>query len=228
MPTTIPGAARSTSWNVQLYVDFKLIAGVLQHSDLINVADLAHELELCLDLDENDALWQPALLPRATESADRRFIVLDHQDEHPISTPSKVDAYTHLISYLRTAADSFETSVFDSPEVLNIAAVRKKHRITFNSPSPRKSSPSSPGQANNPDEPRKFKGNFRDNVLDFTYTCVITGKGTSWFSRGVGPDLEAAHIVPQIHWHTFPISSDGPEFTKTIDQLTSAWTLTWE
>lgn len=135
MTTTIPGAARCTSWNAHLYVDSKLIAGVFQRSDLISVADLAHELDLCFILDKPDGLWQPALLPRAALSADRSLIVLDHQDESPIPTPSKVDAYTfvfhsssrcanrdrhslegtqHLLSYLGTAANSFQTSVFDA------------------------------------------------------------------------------------------------------------------
>lgn len=112
---------------MQLFIANKATAGVFQRSDLLTIADLAHELELCFIIDKPDG-WQLALLTKATESADRSLIILDRQSESPLPTPSKFDHYTlvfhsssqckgrdrhclegihHLLSYLGTAANSF-------------------------------------------------------------------------------------------------------------------------
>lgn len=95
MTTIITGAARSNSWNIELFIEDKAIAGVFQRNDLLTIADLAHELELCFIIDQPDG-WQLALLPKATESADHSLIILDYQDETPLPTPSEVDHYTFI------------------------------------------------------------------------------------------------------------------------------------
>lgn len=51
-----------------------------------------------------------------------------------------------------------------------------------------------------PEEAYPYIDSFRTNILANCCTCVISGKGKSWFLGGtVGPGIEAAHILPQIH-----------------------------
>ncbi|KUI67527.1 hypothetical protein VM1G_02580 [Cytospora mali] len=175
--TTITGAARSNSWNVQLFIENKAIAGVFQRSDLLTIADLAHELDLCFIIDKSDG-WQMALLPRATEPADRSLIILDHQGETPLPTPSKVDQYTLVfhsssqcktrgrhtledscIRYMETPARRADPRYLEigeqSPAFQGVPPMRKKRRSSSSSTKSWNSSPSSPAKMDdNPDEPR--------------------------------------------------------------------------
>lgn len=88
---------RYQSWNVQIFVDSKLVAGLYQRDNLLRVADIAHEVELCLIFDKpaDDTPWQPALLPMNTTSS---LIILNHQDELPFPTPMADDIknYTYV------------------------------------------------------------------------------------------------------------------------------------
>jgi hypothetical protein len=46
---------------------------------------------------------------------------------------------------------------------------------------------------------------FRSNVLTNGPTCALSGMGKSWLCGGVaGLGIEAAHVVPQNHWYTYP------------------------
>lgn len=89
---------RYQSWNVWIFVGSKRVAGVYQRANLLRVADIAHELELCLIFDKPDdgTLWQPALLPKDTTS--HSLIVLDHEDKLPFPTPTPKDIgdYTYI------------------------------------------------------------------------------------------------------------------------------------
>ncbi|KUI57053.1 hypothetical protein VP1G_04349 [Cytospora mali] len=71
---------RRASWNVQIFVKDKIVAGVYQRDNLLSVADIAHELELCFVFDkpDSDTLWQPALLPKEPASRGLGLIVLNH------------------------------------------------------------------------------------------------------------------------------------------------------
>ncbi|KUI70864.1 hypothetical protein VM1G_06474 [Cytospora mali] len=86
---------RSTSWNVEIFVGSKPIAGVYQSGDLLRVADMAYELELCLIFDKPDAAapLQSALLQRGTTN--HSLIILDHQDERPFPTPTPLGESTY-------------------------------------------------------------------------------------------------------------------------------------
>lgn len=83
---------RIQSWTVQIWVGRKRVAGVYQRDNLLSVADIAHELELCLVFDKPGTPWQPALL----DTASKRLIVLDYQDNLPFPTPDDLRDYTYV------------------------------------------------------------------------------------------------------------------------------------
>jgi hypothetical protein len=70
---------------------------------------------------------------------------------------------------------------------------------------------------------------FRSNVLTNGYTCAFSGIGKSWLFGGVaGPGIEAAHVVPQLHWHTYPC--DDTMRVADINkpsEMKQAWLRTW-
>lgn len=98
---------RSTSWNVQIRVGPKCIAGVYQRDDLLRVADIAHELELCIVIDKPDTATplQSALLPSGTSN--HNLIVLDHQDEDPFPTPppDEIREYNYVFHSCQCSRD---------------------------------------------------------------------------------------------------------------------------
>lgn len=97
-------AQRASSWNVEVWGNNSFcVAGVYQRDDLLSVADIAYELDLCLiferpDDDDNAALWQPALLRRDPDPDTNGFIVLDQQDNSPFPTPTlgEVIGYSYV------------------------------------------------------------------------------------------------------------------------------------
>lgn len=68
---------------------------------------------------------------------------------------------------------------------------------------------------------------FARNVLQICdQGCVITGK--SIYGGAAGPGLEAAHIVPQTQWNTYPINNNNEMADPDlVDQLELAWKCTW-
>ncbi|KUI70963.1 hypothetical protein VM1G_06570 [Cytospora mali] len=126
-----------------------------------------------------------------------------------------------------------------SLESFGLAPLRKKRRSASGSTLSQTSSPS-PTKTDIPDEvylprtevisqdeARPYIDSFRSDVLAVSDTCVITGKGKTWFSRLVGPGIEAAHIVPQIQWNTFPLDSDNNVAGSNPQKLRRAWLATW-
>ncbi|KUI70362.1 hypothetical protein VM1G_06254 [Cytospora mali] len=86
---------RSQSWNVQIWVGTRRVAGIHQRDSLLRVSDLAHELDLCLIFDKpDDSLLQPALLRKAAGLTD--LIVLNYQDDSPFPTPLPNDIWDYL------------------------------------------------------------------------------------------------------------------------------------
>lgn len=80
-----------------------------------------------------------------------------------------------------------------------------------------------------PDVARAKISTFRSNVLSSGKTiCAISGKGRSWIGGLVGTGIEAAHIIPQIHWAVYPLAGD-----LDLDHITEqakreiAWRRTW-
>ncbi|KPM34281.1 hypothetical protein AK830_g12289 [Neonectria ditissima] len=73
---------------------------------------------------------------------------------------------------------------------------------------------------------------FRQNCLTLASRCAVTGMGGSWCAHpGIGPALQACHIVPQQQYHTYPDleaagQQDGIE-TASASRLEEAWKHTW-
>ncbi|KAI8664761.1 HNHc domain-containing protein [Fusarium sp. Ph1] len=63
-----------------------------------------------------------------------------------------------------------------------------------------------PPECNISDERAKITmANFRSSCLTSAKQCAVTGMGHSWCdSPTIGPALQAWHIVPQLHYHTYP------------------------
>ncbi|KUI66840.1 hypothetical protein VM1G_02416 [Cytospora mali] len=209
---------RIQSWNVQILVGRKRIAGVYQRDNLLSVADIAQELELCLIFDKPGAPWQPALL----DDESKHLIILDHQNNLPFPTPDGLRDYTYVFHSpqcsrdLHSLADPCircatlpnrradpryqEIGKQSQDDRLSMVPLRKvatlKRRSTSASPVSQSPSPTKmscldepiPRVVISPDEARPFINDFRANVLANWCTCVISGKGESWFRSGiVGP-----------------------------------------
>lgn len=86
---------RAFSWNVVVYGhdefrDIQRMAGVYQRDGLLTIADIAHELHLCLVAEEPAAGWQPALLARDTDNLRpdaENLVILDQQNQESFPTP---------------------------------------------------------------------------------------------------------------------------------------------
>ncbi|KUI63341.1 hypothetical protein VM1G_11243 [Cytospora mali] len=252
---------RSRSWNVEFWSGSWRLGGVRQCEDLLLVADIAYELELCLVLDkpdDNTTPWQPALLPRATTSG--RLIILNQQDNSRFPTPVHSDI--HCYDYLWHSSECTSREVHRledicirlpdlpkrrvDPRYLEIGKVSLDERHlnyqTRNSSSKRRSTSSSrtislsPTRTDTtdteipfsvpPGEGRSAIRNFRPSVFRNCTGCIFTGDG--YFEGLPWPGLEAAHIVPQSQWHTYPINEKKDMANPDAgDQLGLAWRGTW-
>jgi hypothetical protein len=70
---------------------------------------------------------------------------------------------------------------------------------------------------------------FRQNVISAGNSrCAVTGKGRAWWAGDcIGPGVQAAHIVPQVHWNVYPDKDQGVASLEDISVLRDAWTQTW-
>jgi hypothetical protein len=78
---------------------------------------------------------------------------------------------------------------------------------------------------------------FRQAVVaaaSSTSRCAITGKGASWWG-GIGPAVQAAHIVAQAHWHLYPCAGQTSDAGQTSEEdipdvrvLRERWERTWD
>lgn len=96
---------RMQSWNVRFMVGTDAVAGIYQRDDVLHVADVAREIELCLILNPpNTESWQPALLLRnAATGPSQRLLVLDQEDRTPFPSPRSKDAQQYdLVFHQRT------------------------------------------------------------------------------------------------------------------------------
>ncbi|QUC19071.1 uncharacterized protein UV8b_03312 [Ustilaginoidea virens] len=76
---------------------------------------------------------------------------------------------------------------------------------------------------------RKTILNFRTSCLVESNTCAVSGKGRGWCANpAIGPGVQACHIVPQQHYHIYPLpepfSSEG---RYSHGRLSEAWRRTW-
>lgn len=79
------------------------------------------------------------------------------------------------------------------------------------------------------DVARQEISKFRTRCMTGGAVCAVTGLGRSWCaSPAIGPAIQAAHIVPQLHYHLYP-RGIGPGIPDPNDstQLRGAWLSTW-
>ncbi|KPM37528.1 hypothetical protein AK830_g9067 [Neonectria ditissima] len=78
------------------------------------------------------------------------------------------------------------------------------------------------------DTARQTMASFRNSCLSGTARCAVTGKGRSWYMNPtVGLGVQACHIVPQQHYHVYPVPSSFPESRFDSRRLRAAWDRTW-
>ncbi|KJK73665.1 hypothetical protein H634G_11083 [Metarhizium anisopliae BRIP 53293] len=69
---------------------------------------------------------------------------------------------------------------------------------------------------------------FRTSCLAASTKCAVTGKGRSWYMNpSVGPAVQACHIVPQQHYHVYPVPSSFGDSRYSPRRLREAWNRTW-
>ncbi|CAN8106111.1 unnamed protein product [Discula destructiva] len=71
---------------------------------------------------------------------------------------------------------------------------------------------------------------FRNTVVGPTASCAISGLGKSWNAVLPGTGLEAAHIVPQVHWSIYQFEDLAGSAEPSADdrsRLEMAWRKTW-
>ncbi|KAF5592022.1 uncharacterized protein FSUBG_10326 [Fusarium subglutinans] len=57
------------------------------------------------------------------------------------------------------------------------------------------------------DEARKVANEFRSSCLSRAISCAFSGEGESWCpGPPVGPGIQACHIIPQHHYHVYPVT----------------------
>ncbi|GKU09175.1 unnamed protein product [Fusarium langsethiae] len=86
-----------------------------------------------------------------------------------------------------------------------------------------------PGFEMDVENAKKEMASFRSSCLSSNYVCAVTGKGRSWFGdSNIGPAIQACHIVPQQHYHTYPTPED-PDMQNPYShqRLRAAWQRTW-
>lgn len=58
------------------------------------------------------------------------------------------------------------------------------------------------------DEAKRVTNEFRSSRLNRATSCAVFGEGESWCpGPPIGPGIQACHIVPQQHYHLYPVSS---------------------
>lgn len=83
------------------------------------------------------------------------------------------------------------------------------------------------------DRIKQVIANFRPSCLVLSTRCAVTGTGRPWCpGPGVGPSLQACHIVPQQHYHTYPSplarADEDDEAMWSTRRLMEAWERTWD
>ncbi|KAH8743991.1 hypothetical protein F5883DRAFT_591102, partial [Diaporthe sp. PMI_573] len=119
---------------------------------------------------------------------------------------------------------------------------KKRPRTTSQSPS-RSRSPTKGGDGDglvdddefpetliSKEEAAPIISDFRQNVIGIGNSrCAVSGKGGAWWAgNGIGPAVQAAHIVPQIHWNVYPDTEQGIAPLADISALREAWIQTWD
>ncbi|KAH8762111.1 hypothetical protein F5883DRAFT_499800 [Diaporthe sp. PMI_573] len=78
------------------------------------------------------------------------------------------------------------------------------------------------------DEAHPVINEFRQSVISGGDSrCVISRQGSAWWNSGIGPAIQAVHIVPQTHWNVHPRHDQSVTPTDDVAGLREAWERTW-
>ncbi|KAI1171941.1 hypothetical protein F4777DRAFT_563608 [Nemania sp. FL0916] len=81
------------------------------------------------------------------------------------------------------------------------------------------------------DEAKRIENDFRSSCLNRGSRCVVSGEGSPWCPGvATGPGIEACHIIPQQHYHLYPLDSETDDSTLTQPsprRLRITWEKTW-
>ncbi|EFY88206.1 hypothetical protein MAC_05679 [Metarhizium acridum CQMa 102] len=80
------------------------------------------------------------------------------------------------------------------------------------------------------EDARQTMATFRTSCLVESNRCAVSGKGRGWCaSPAVGPGVQACHIVPQQHYHVYPLpEAFSSEQRYSHRRLREAWRRTWQ
>ncbi|KID64118.1 uncharacterized protein G6M90_00g066030 [Metarhizium brunneum] len=201
-------------------------------SDLITFRDVCNELRLCFEFhndklrgdshdddDEHDS-WSHIAF----------YHLVYHEDCH-VPSNSSLDSHLqakharHLPNPVRRRdARYLPPNRTPSDPRLAVMPLRRKLQARPQSPakrpasdpnSPTKEAPDefddmlAPATMNiDPDEAKRFTNEFRSSCLNRATSCAVSGQGESWCpGPPIGPGIQACLIVPQQHYHLYPVSS---------------------
>lgn len=81
------------------------------------------------------------------------------------------------------------------------------------------------------DEADSLINSFRQGVLTAAGSrCAISGKGKAWCPNAAlfGPAMQAAHVVPQLHWNVYPDANQDIAAAEDSEALRDSWLSTWQ
>ncbi|KAM3475588.1 hypothetical protein MY5147_003688 [Beauveria neobassiana] len=82
------------------------------------------------------------------------------------------------------------------------------------------------------DEAKRVVNEFRAACIDRATCCAVSGRGEPWCpGQRIGPGVQACHIVPQQHYHIYPVGIGNPTDSAAVEYSTrwlyEAWQRTW-
>ncbi|KAK5995255.1 hypothetical protein PT974_03654 [Cladobotryum mycophilum] len=235
-------ASRVGAWNVQfLDQNYEVFAGVYQR-DNVNVFNGRPHLVCDGQSDE-----EPFPAPEDGQPP-LQFLVV-HHDQSSCVQNQAADIRFHLSARCaklvapKLAARHFYQPINKKSNDATISSFPFRRR----SVSPRKRSKSGSVTPNDGVEddasaiaPSSIDSNlarirmtsFRDVTMLRHDRCAITGLGKPWPGGSVRLGIHACHIVPQIHYHVYPLSMayldpESPPIQSSRRMLEEQWNATW-
>ncbi|EJP62257.1 uncharacterized protein BBA_08799 [Beauveria bassiana ARSEF 2860] len=82
------------------------------------------------------------------------------------------------------------------------------------------------------DEAKRVINEFRAACIDRATCCAVSGRGEPWCpGQRIGPGVQACHIIPQQHYHIYPVERGNPTDSTAVENSTrrlyEAWQHTW-
>ncbi|KAG6354878.1 hypothetical protein INS49_003959 [Diaporthe citri] len=201
--------------------------------------------QVLLVLDQQDQTLFPT--PRSKDAQQYDFVFHQHTQCAGESTHSLGDSCIRRADLPRQRYDPRYLDIgkkFTDPRIptvpLRKIAGTKRRNSSSATASISNTTSASPGRATTADdevpasiisfeEARPRINAFRSNVLANGYICAFSGMGKSWLPGGVaGPGVEAAHVVPHLHWHTYPFDDEMrvADINNPIE-MKQVWQRTW-